>query len=363
MGFSLGIVGLPNVGKSTLFNVLSKAKADVSNYPFTTINPNIGVVEVPDERLYQTQKITGSPKAIPTIIEFYDIAGLVKGAHKGEGLGNQFLSHIREVEAIAHVVRCFFSEAIVHVEGEVNSKRDIELINAELILADLATIDKKFEPVRSALKAGDKNILKLLHLLDKIKTTLDEGKPARMLLPSMTAEDHALLHGLPLLTFKPILYVANVDESGNPKEFEVVNNIARSEKAKAVSICAKLEAEIAELSPEEGKEYLKTVGLEEFALSQLIRSGYDLLDLITFYTANEKECRAWTVKRGTKAPKAAGRVHSDMERGFIAAEVVHYADLVQVGSYAKARENGLIHTEGKEYVVQDGDLILVKFVV
>ena len=363
MGFSLGIVGLPNVGKSTLFNVLSKAKADVSNYPFTTINPNIGVVEVPDERLYQVQKIIGSGKAVPTIIEFYDIAGLVKGAHKGEGLGNQFLSHIREVDAIAQVVRCFSEASIVHVEGEVNPKRDIDLINAELILADLSTIDKKFEPVRSAVKSGDKNILKYMHLLEKVKTVLDEGKPARVLLPSTASEDIALLHDLPLLTFKPVLYVANIDESGNREQVSVIEGVAQEEKAKTVSICAKLEAEIAELPPEEGKEYLKAVGLEEFALSRLIRAAHELLDLITFFTANEKECRAWTVKRGTRAPRAAGKVHTDMEKGFITAEVVHHPDLLACGSYAKAREKGVLHTEGKEYAVQDGDLILIKFVV
>lgn len=300
MGFSLGIVGLPNVGKSTLFNVLSRAKADVSNYPFTTIKPNVGIVEVPDDRLYQIQKIMGSAKAAPTVIEFFDIAGLVKGAHKGEGLGNQFLSHIREVDAIAHVVRCFPDPNIVHVEGKVDPQFDIEVVNLELETAGIK---------------------------------------------------------------KPALYVANVDESGNKEQVAVVEGIARREGARAVAICAKLEAEITELSPEEGKEYLRTVGLEEFALQRLIRTGYELLDLITFFTANEKECRAWTVKRGTKTPRAAGKVHTDMEKGFIAAEVVHYPDLISAGSHAKAREKGILHTEGKEYVVQDGDLILIRFVV
>lgn len=363
MGFSLGIVGLPNVGKSTLFNVISRAKADVSNYPFTTIKPNVGVVEVPDERLYQVQKIIGSPKAIPNVIEFYDIAGLVKGAHKGEGLGNQFLSHIREVDAIAHVVRCFSDPNIVHVEGPIDPKRDIGLINAELILADLMTIDKRFEPVRGALKSGDKNILKTLHLLEKVKSALDQGEPAHIVFASMNAEDIHLLSDLHFLTAKPVLYVANVDESGSRKQVAGVEAIAREEKAKVVSICAKLEAEISELSPEEGKEYLKTIGLEEVALQRLIRAGYELLDLVTFFTANDKECRAWTVKRGTKAPRAAGRVHTDMEKGFISAEVIHYADLIASGSHAKAREKGLLHMEGKEYVIQDGDLLLVKFAV
>jgi ribosome-binding ATPase len=362
MGFSLGIVGLPNVGKSTLFNVLAKAQADVSNYPFTTIKPNVGVVEVPDERLAQVKKFAGSAKALPTVIEFYDIAGLVKGAHKGEGLGNQFLSHIREVDAIAHVVRCFADPNITHVAGAVDPKRDIELINAELILADLAAIDKKWEPVKIKIKSGDKNILKLLHLLEKLKTTLQEGKPARILLQSMNSEDIALLADLPLLTFKPVLYVANVDENGSPEQVAVIKEIARAEKAEVVAICAQLEAEIGQLPAEEGKEYLKTVGLDEFALQRLIKAGYKLLDLITFFTANEKECRAWTVKKETKAPQAAGKIHTDMGKGFIAAEVIHYPDL-DAGSLAKIREKGLLHTEGKEYAVQDGDLILVRFMI
>ena len=357
MGFSLGIVGLPNVGKSTLFNALSKAKADVSNYPFCTISPNVGIVEVADERLNNVAKIIGSPRAIPTVMEFTDIAGLVKGAHKGEGLGNQFLSHIREVSAIAHVVRCFSAADIVHVTGEVDPKRDIELVEVELILADLAMIDKKFEPVKKAIKAGDKNILKFLHLLEKIKEALDQGKPARELLPSMNSEDIKLLKDLPLLTLKPVLYVANVDESGNPEKVEKIKQIG----APVVSICAKLEAEISELSAEDANAYLKEIGMGEPALKRLIRSGYELLDLITFFTANDKEARSWTVKRGSAAPEAAGKVHSDMERGFIAAEVVHYNDLVDSGSYAKARESGLIHTEGKNYKVQDGDLVFVKF--
>lgn len=363
MGFSLGIIGLPNVGKSTLFNALSRAKAEVSNYPFTTINPNVGVVAVPDQRLDQIQKIMGSAKAIPTVIEFFDIAGLVKGAHKGEGLGNQFLSHIREVEAIAHVVRCFSAGEIIHVEGEVNPQRDIELIEAELILADLAAIEKKLEPVRAALKAKYKDAEKILHLLDKLEVTLQQGRPARILLPSMNSDDQKLLkeQDLPLLTLKPVLYVANVDETGNPQTVETIKKIAEKEKAGVVAICAKLEAELTELPEQEAKDYLKELGMEVPALHRLIRSGYALLDLITFFTANEKETRAWTVRQGTKVLAAAGKVHSDLERGFIAAEVVRYPDLKESGSYLKAREKGQVHTEGKNYEVQDGDLVLVKF--
>jgi len=350
MGFSLGIVGLPNVGKSTLFNVLSKAKAEVSNYPFCTINPNVGVVEVPDERLSQVQKIMGSPKAIPTVIEFYDIAGLAKGAHKGEGLGNQFLSNIREVDAIAHVVRCFSSQEIAHVAGEVNPKRDIETINIELNLADLVLVDKRLEGVKAKAKAGEKKFIKEAEVLQRLRDALDAGKPARSVKIADNERDY--VKDLPLLTFKPVLYVANVDESGNPDQIKKLPD-------KAVSICAKLEAEIVELSPTDKKE----LGLESSGLQRLIHSGYELLDLITFFTANQKECRAWTVKQGTKVPQAAGKVHSDMERGFIAADVVHYNDLVKAGAYSKAREKGILHTEGKNYVVQDGDLVLVRFKV
>ncbi|MGB9612781.1 MAG: redox-regulated ATPase YchF [Candidatus Margulisiibacteriota bacterium] len=361
MGFSLGIVGLPNVGKSTLFNILSRARADVSNYPFTTIKPNVGVVEVPDDRLYQVQKIMGSPKAIPTIIEFYDIAGLVKGAHMGEGLGNQFLSHIREVDALAHVVRCFSSPEVAHVPGEVDPQRDIEIINIELALADLKVVEKKIEELSHHLKTGNQKIAKELEVAKKIREKLDRGIAVR--LQKLDQEEIKMIKSLNFLTSKPVLYVANVDESGNLEEVEKVKTIAQKEGTKVVSICAKLEAEISELSKEEAEEYLREVGIEGGGLSKLIRQGYELLDLITFFTANEKEARAWTVKRGTKLPQAAGKIHSDMERGFISAEVVHYFDLLGVGSYAKARESGLIHVEGKEYQIQDGDLILIKFVV
>lgn len=354
MGFSLGIVGLPNVGKSTLFNVLSKAKAEVSNYPFCTIKPNVGVVEVPDERLYRVQKIIGSPKAIPTVIEFYDIAGLVKGAHKGEGLGNQFLSYIREVDAIAHVVRCFVSQEIAHVSGKVDPKGDIEVVNAELNLADLALVEKRLEELKIKSKSGDKKIIKGIEVIERIKGMLEKGEPARSV--KIADNEKEYVNELPLLTFKPVLYVANVDESGNPKEVETIKKFGET-----VAISSKLEAEITELPPEDAKAYLKEIGREEAGLYRLIRSGYELLDLITFFTGNEKECRAWTVKKGTKVPQAAGKIHSDMERGFIAAEIVHYKDLIESGSYAKTREKGFLHTEGKNYIVQDGDLILIKF--
>jgi len=359
MGFSLGIIGLPNVGKSTLFNVLSKAKAEVSNYPFCTINPNVGVVEVPDDRLKKIQNFIGSPKAIPTVIEFFDIAGLVKGAHKGEGLGNKFLSHIREVDAVAHVVRCFKSEHIAHVAGAVDPKKDIETLNIELCLADLTLLEKRLVTVRDKAKAGDKKFLKEAEVLQRLKEALETGQPARSVTIADNEKDY--LKDLPLLTLKPVLYVANVDESGNASEVAKVSDVAEISGDKVVTICAQLEAEISELSPEDAKEYLKEIGLKEVGLTRLIRTGYELLSLITFFTGNKKECRAWTAPKGTKVPQAAGKVHSDMEKGFIAADVLHYSDLLHCESYAKTREKGVLHTEGKNYLVQDGDLVLVKF--
>jgi len=361
MGFSLGIVGLPNVGKSTLFSALSTCKAEVSNYPFCTINPNVGVVSVPDERLQVIFEKTGAKKAVPTVIEFYDIAGLVRGAHKGEGLGNKFLSHIREVEAIAHVVRCFKDEKITHVEGSIDPGKDIETINLELNLADLATIEKQLEPAKQMLKARDKNAPTYLHLLEMLKNALDAGRPARTLLPSLKREDLELIKPLNLLTLKPVLYIANIDESGNKTELERVKEIAKEEGARAIGICAKIETEIAELLPEDAQEFLEETGLEEAGLQRLVKAGYELLDLITFFTANQKECRAWTVKKGAKIREAAGKVHTDMQKGFIAAEVIHYMDLIESGAPSDVKERGLLHLEGREYVVQDGDLILIKF--
>jgi GTP-binding protein YchF len=362
MTLSLGIVGLPNVGKSTLFNVLSKAaKAEAANYPFCTISPNIGIVEVPDDRLLALANNFNSAKIVPAVIEFYDIAGLVKGAHKGEGLGNQFLSHIREVDAMAHVVRCFSASDVVHVEGNVHPVRDIELIDAELILADLASVDKRYEVTKKATKSGDKTAMAFLQVVERVKNALEAGKAARTVLPTFNNEELKLLVDLPLMTFKPVLYVANVDESGNKEQVAEIARIAVAQGAKVVAICAKLEAELVELSPEEAKAYLAELGLKESALDRLIQTGYDLLGLITFFTAGEKESRAWTITKGTKAPQAAGKIHSDMEKGFIAADVINYQDLLNCVTYTKAKEKGLLRTEGKSYEVKDGDTIIVKF--
>jgi GTP-binding protein YchF len=359
MSFSLGIVGLPNVGKSTLFNVLSKAKAEVSNYPFCTIKPNMGIVEVPDERLVRVQNFMAAPKAVPSVIEFYDIAGLVKGAHKGEGLGNQFLSHIREVEALAHVVRCFESEEIAHVAGRVDPIGDIETIEVELNLADISVIDKKLENVRAKAKAGDKNFLREAEVLQRVRDALDRGRPARKV--ALAENEIPFIKELPLLTSKPVLYVANVDESGNPEQVEKLRKFSQKEEARVVEICAKLEAEIAELSPADAKAFLAEMGIKDPGLARLIQAGYDLLGLITFFTANQKECRAWAVRRGIKIPEAAGKIHTDMQRGFISSEVLRFEDLQKCKSYSEAREKGVLHTEGKNYIVQDGDLVLIKF--
>lgn len=359
MGLSIGIVGLPNVGKSSLFNALSRAKANVSNYPFCTIDPNVGMVEVPDERLLKLTDLFKSKKTVPTFVEFYDIAGLVAGASKGEGLGNQFLSHIREVDAIAHVVRCFKNADIVHVAGSVDPQRDIDVINLELTLSDLSQIEKRISSVGSKARSGDKKLLKELEVLEKVKQALSAGTPVRKI--NLEESEKEFVKGFSLLTGKPILYVANVDESGNLDEVKKVEEIAKADGAKVITISSKLESELAELSKEEAKAYLQEFGMAESALDKLIRSGYELLDLITFFTAGEKESRAWTVRRGAFAPEAAGKIHSDMEKGFISADVVSYEDMISLGSYQAVKEKGKLRAEGKGYQVKDGDIVIIKF--
>lgn len=358
MSFSLGIIGLPNVGKSTLFNALASAKADCSNYPFCTINPNIGVVEVPDPRLVQIKKIMASAKAIPTIIEFHDIAGLVKGASQGEGLGNQFLGNIRNVDALVHVVRCFRDENVTHVSGKLDPQADIEIIQAELCLADLAVIEKRLEKTRSAAKTGDKKVLEELTLLEGYRNLLGEGKGV-----GEEGKDRGEVKAycLDLLTSKPVLYLANVDESGNNDQVAIVEEIAQKQGAKVVALCSKLEAELKDLKPEEAQEFLESMGQKERGLTRFIGASYELLDLITFFTANNKEARAWTLRSGATVYEAAGKIHSDMQKGFIAAEIAPYQDLVNAGDYHKLREKGLLHTEGKNYLVKDGNLVLVRF--
>ncbi|MBI5701600.1 redox-regulated ATPase YchF [Candidatus Saganbacteria bacterium] len=359
MALSIGIVGLPNVGKSSLFNALSRAKANVSNYPFCTIDPNIGVVEVPDDRLDYLTKLFSSKKTIPTCIEFYDIAGLVKGAAQGEGLGNKFLSHIREVDAIAHVVRCFKDPNITHVSGNVDPKRDIEVINLELILADLSQVEKKMSGIKPRMKSQDKTAAKESEILLKLKNGLSAGTPAREI--NLSDDEKLLVKDLSLLTIKPILYVANIDETGDMQGVSVIEEIAKKEGAKVITISTKLEAEIAELPPDEAQAFIESMGFKESALKKLIHTGYELLNLITFFTAGDKESRAWTITRGTKAPQAAGKIHSDMEKGFIAAEIIHYKDMVECGSFAACRDRGLLHTEGKSYEFQDGDIVIIRF--
>ncbi|HEX3036055.1 MAG TPA: redox-regulated ATPase YchF [Thermodesulfobacteriota bacterium] len=359
MGLICGIVGLPNAGKSTIFNALTSAEAAVANYPFTTIEPNVGIVNVPDERLTKLAEIIKPEKIVPATLKFIDIAGLVKGASKGEGLGNRFLSHIREVDAIVHVVRCF-EAGVSHVFENVDPKRDAEVINLELLLADLETVEKRIAKVEKPAKSGDKEARHEFDFLERLKSHLSQGKAARYF--SVTEIDEKIVDELNLLTIKPVLYVANLEEKGgNEKCIEVLEKIAEEEKAEMVTIFGKLEAELSELSEEEAKAFLEEMGLEESGLKRLIRAAYKLLDLITFYTTNGIELRAWTVKRGTNAPKAAGKIHSDFERGFIKAEVVSYDDYISSGSDIKVREAGLLRIEGKDYQIQDGDMVYFRF--
>ena len=362
----LGIVGLPNVGKSTLFNSLTKAGAESANYPFCTIDPNVGVVTVPDERLNLLGDFYKSKKVTPAVIEFVDIAGLVKGASKGEGLGNQFLANIREVDAIVHVVRCFENSNIVHVDGSINPLRDIETINLELIFSDLEILERRISKV-SKVARNDKSAAKELGLLNKVKAHLEDGKLAKTFEEVDDEEEQAWLESYNLLTYKPVIYAANVseddlaDDAANNEGVQAVREYAKGEQSEVFVVCAEIEAEISELDDDEKKMFLEDLGLKESGLEKLIKASYKLLGLISYLTAGEPEVRAWTIKKGTKAPQAAGKIHTDFERGFIKAEVVNYQDLLDCGSYAGAREKGLVRMEGKEYVVQDGDVILFRF--
>ena len=356
----LGIVGLPNVGKSTLFNAITKAGAEAANYPFCTIEPNVGVVTVPDERVTKLHEIYNSKRTIYATIEFCDIAGLVKGASQGEGLGNKFLGHIREVEAIVHVVRCFANDNIVHVDGRIDPASDIDTINTELLLSDMEILDRRIQKTAKMAKA-DRQLQSELDLLNRVYAWLGEGKNARAM--ELDEEEEAFVKTLGLLSYKPIIYVANVaddevsDADNNPY-VQQVREIAASEGAEVVVICAEIEAEVAELDDEERTMFLEELGIEESGLDKLIKASYSLLNLISFLTAGEDECRAWTIKRGTKAPGAAGKIHTDFEKGFIRAETIAYDKLMEVGgSLAAAKEKGFIRSEGKEYVMNDGDVV------
>jgi len=360
----LGIVGLPNVGKSTLFNAITRAGAEAANYPFCTIDPNVGVVEVPDERLDRLAEMVKPQKVVPTVTEFVDIAGLVKGASKGEGLGNKFLSHIREVDAIVHVVRCFQDTNVTHVEGDIGPARDIETINMELVLADLETMEKRLERTRKMMKTHDKKYGAELKVLERIQEALDAGMPVRSV--KLEPEEQVLLKDANFLTSKPVVYVANVSEDDLPDAqgnhlVEEVRKIAALENSEAVVVCGKIEAEIAELEDEEKTEFLADLGLHESGLDRLVRAGYRLLGLLTFFTAGPQEVKAWTIRRGTKAPQAAGKIHTDIERGFIRAEIVSYDDLIAAGSQTQAKEKGQVRLEGKEYIMKDGDVVYFRF--
>ena len=360
----LGMVGLPNVGKSTLFNAITNAGAQSANYPFCTIEPNVGMVSVPDERLDKLAEMYHPDKFTPATIEFVDIAGLVKGASKGEGLGNKFLSHIREVDAIIHVVRCFENDDITHVDGSIDPARDIDTINLELILSDLDILSRRVDSRKKAMK-GDKTIAGEVEFLERLVSEMEQGKTARAV--EMTDDEKEYLKEVSLLTIKPVIYACNMDENDfadgidNNKYYNIVKEIAAAEGAETFPICAEMEAEIAELEPDEKEAFLEDMGLEKSGLDRLIKKSYSLLGLISYLTAGKPEVRAWTIKKGTKAPQAAGKIHTDFERGFIRAEVVSFDDLMACGSMTVAKEKGLVRSEGKDYVMKDGDIVLFRF--